>query len=91
MRLQAALDQPAWSSIHSHHYFDQRGKQWRELDAVASKVWSGYLAKRPIKIKVVILVESKSLRSKHVPLPPFDPVKQAVVFDWLGSNRRKSD
>lgn len=91
LRLQTALETREWISIHSHHYFDLREKQWRELDAVASKMWAGYLSDRPIRVKVVFLVESKSIREKHVLLPPHAILKQAVVFDWLGSYRRRDE
>lgn len=91
LRLQAALARKEWVSIHSHHFFDLREQQWRELDAVASRMWSGYLAKNPIKIKVVFLVESKSLAEKHLLLPAHKLLKQAIVFDWLGSSRWRNE
>lgn len=91
LRIQAALDAREWVSVHSHHFFDLRKQQWRELDAVASRLWVGKLGERPIKVKVVILVESKSLSEKHLLLPPHDLIKQAVVFDWIGSSRRRHE
>lgn len=91
MRLQDALDRRGWTSIHSHYFYDLRTKEWRELDAVAVRTWVGQLAGRTVRIKVVILVESKSLSEKHFLLPQYSLSKQAIVFDWLGATPRRSE
>jgi hypothetical protein len=91
LRIHAMLDQPSWVSVHSHHFFDLREKQWRELDAVASRSWEGMLQKQPVRIKILFIVESKSLANKHILLPQFEPIRQAIVYDWIGSQQRKRD
>jgi hypothetical protein len=91
MQLQGILDKPSWASVHSHHFFDIRDNVWRELDAVASRSWRGVLQKRPIRVKVVVLVESKRLAEKQLLLPRFNPLRQAIIYDWLGSQRRRKE
>lgn len=89
MRIQGLLDRAAWVSVHSHHFFDLRENKWRELDAVASRSWLGALAELPVRVKMMFIVESKSLAGKHVLLPAFHPLRQALVFDWIGSGHRQ--
>lgn len=91
VRLQSILDKPSWVAVHSHYYMDISSNQWREADAVAFRAWRGFLQKRPIRLKVVILVESKRLAEKHLLLPRFEPLRQAIIFDWLGSQRRSRE
>lgn len=91
MDLQNVLDKPDWISVHSHHYSDLATGIWREVDAVAIRSWRGILGKRPVVIKVVILVESKRIAEKQLLLPAFNPLRQAIIYDWLGSQRRRDD
>lgn len=84
MALQAHLDRPSWTAVHSHHYLDRAANVWRELDAVAIRWWKGRLDRHEVTIKVAIIVESKHLGQKHVLLPAFKPLRQAIIFDWLG-------
>jgi len=84
MALQAHLERPSWTSVHSHHYFDLAAKVWRELDVVAIRWWKGRLDGHEVTIKVAIIVESKHLAQKHVLLPAFKPLRQAIIFDWFG-------
>lgn len=91
MQLQAVLGRSAWMAVHSHHFFDLKHSVWRELDALASRTWRGTLRDRPILLKVLLIVESKRIAEKHILLPRFEPLKQAIIYDWLGSQRRTQD
>ncbi len=84
VRIQASLAQPSWTAVHSHYYFDPVKRVWRELDAAAIRWWQGLLDRHKVLIKLAILVESKHLRQKHVLLPAFKPLRQAIIFDWIG-------
>jgi len=82
--LQANLDRPSWTAVHSHYYVDPEKGVWREIDAAGIRWWQGRMDKRDVLVKVAILVESKHLGQKHILLPAFEPLRQAIVFDWLG-------
>lgn len=84
VQLQANLSQSSWTAVHSHYYVDPEKNGWRELDAAAIRWWKGPLGQREVIIKVAILVESKHLGQKHVLLPSFKPLRQAIIFDWAG-------
>jgi hypothetical protein len=91
MELQRILHKQSWVAVHSHHFLDVKENVWRELDALASRTWKGVLNKRPILVKVLVLAESKRIAEKQVLLPAFKPLKQAIIFDWLGAQRHSND
>lgn len=84
MALREDLERPSWTSVHSHYYFDLDAQVWRELDVVSIRWWKARLNGHEVIIKVAIIVESKHLGQKHVLLPAFKPLRQAIIFDWLG-------
>jgi len=91
LKVKSLLDRPHWHSVHSHHYLDTAENVWRELDALSLRQWTGALGDQPVRVKLYILVESKSLRGKQILLPRFNPVKQAVLTDWLGQHGRRDE